>query len=78
MSTLGNVNGKGSLPTPALRLGMYTVACEHYQILIHARSIICATYTPSLLTYLPADEEMPLVQCYNYIVRALQNFPMFV
>ena len=75
MSTLGNVNGKGSLPTPALRLGMYTVACEHY--LIHARSIR-ATHTLSLLTYLPADEEMPPLQYYNYIVRALQSFPMFM
>ena len=71
------MNGKGSLPTPALRLGMYTVACEHEHYLIHARSIR-ATHTLSLLTYLPADEEMPLLQCYNYIVRALQSFPMFV
>ena len=48
MSTLGNVNGKGSLPTVALRLGMYTIACERY--LIHARSIHAA-HTLSLLTY---------------------------
>ena len=71
MSTLGNVNGKGSLPTVALRLGMYTITCERY--LIHARSIHAA-HTLSLLTYLPADEEMPLLQCYNYIVTAFQSF----